>query len=106
MKKSLNLIDCLECGARLSAQAETCPECGYPRVTSPDTTPGDSYGELESAHSVLKEYRFLQIGGLLVLAVGGVAILADSRFAAGVTLTVGGVLYLTGLLGTWWNRRD
>jgi hypothetical protein len=106
MKKSLNLIDCLECGARLSAQAEACPECGYPRVMSPDATPGDSYGELESAHSVLKEYRFLQIGGLLVLAVGGVAILADSRFAAGVTLTVGGVLYLTGLLGTWWNRRD
>jgi hypothetical protein len=48
----------------------------------------------------------LRIGGLLVLAVGSVAILADSRFAAGVTLTVGGVLYLTGMLGAWWNRRD
>lgn len=105
MKKSLNLIDCLECGTPLSSHAEACPECGYPHVpTSGIEMQSDS--DRDSSQSALKEYRFLQAGGFVVLVVGVAAIIADSRFAAGVTLTVGGILYLTGLLGAWWNRRE
>lgn len=105
MNKSLTLVKCAECGARLAVQAEACPECGYPHIRSTAAPPrrGEDF---ESAQAVHGEYRLLQAGGLIVLVAGILAALADSRFAAGVTLTVGGTIYLAGVLGAWWNRRD
>lgn len=52
------------------------------------------------------EYRVLQVAGAVVLLAGFMAMLVDSRFAAGVALTIGFATYLTGLLGAWWNRGD
>ena len=105
MKKSLTLVKCAECGARLSVQAEACSECGYPHIRTAASLPRAAE-DLDSAQAIHGEYRLLQAGGLIVLVAGILAALADSRFAAGVTLTVGGTIYLAGVLGAWWNRRD
>lgn len=91
---------CSECGARLSSQAETCPECGYP------ATPRYSiHGEtVESTPSALKEYKLIQMLGAGVVGVGILAALLDSPIAAAVSIAIGAATYLTGLLGSWWNR--
>lgn len=91
---------CSECGARLSPQAETCPECGYP-ATSHYSVHG---GVAEVAQSTHREYKLIQILGGAVVAIGVVAGLLDSPIAAAVSVAVGGATYLTGLLGSWWNR--
>lgn len=94
-------ISCTECRVRLPAHAEACPECGYP-VT------GRAHHELFDAaevdHATLKEYKLIQLLGAIVIAAGIIAAIADSPIAAAVSITIGGGTYLTGLLGSWWNR--
>lgn len=102
MKKKLNLVDCTQCGARLSHLAEACPECGYPHLAaSPGTATTTPAADTVSAQ---REYRILQFAGIAVLLVGLIAAGADSRFAAAVAMVTGALIYLAGLLGSWWNR--
>ena len=93
---------CSECGTRLSSQAETCPDCGYP-ATPHYLIHGDV---AEVARSMHKEYRLIQMLGGGVVAIGLAAALLDSPIAAAVSIAIGVATYLTGLLGSWWNRGD
>lgn len=103
MKKVLDMVECADCGACLSVQAEICAECGYPHTArKSQQTPLE---ETDSAHAALKEYRMLQGAGLIVVLAGILAAAVDSRLAAAVALTIGIATYLSGLLGAWWNRR-
>jgi ribosomal protein L37E len=106
MKNPLNVAPCTcnQCGSCLSAAAETCPDCGYPQA--PGIQARVPASRIDLAPDLLADYRFLKYGGLGLVALGFIAAYADSRFAAGVTLTIGGALYVAGLLGGWWNRRD
>lgn len=93
---------CTECGARLPRQAETCPECGYP-ATPRYSDHGYSALTVQSAQ---KEYRLIQMIGGLVVAIGIAAAFLDSPIAATVSIAIGAATYLTGLLGSWWNRGE
>ena len=99
--KKRSLASCSECRAKLSAQADACPECGYP-VT------GGAFarGNHEEAQSTEMEYKFVQWLGAVVLGAGVIAAIAESPIAASVAITVGGATYLSGLMGAWWNSGD
>lgn len=58
----------------------------------------------EAEHATMKEYRLIQVLGALVIVAGIIAAIADSPIAAAVSITIGAGTYLTGLLGSWWNR--
>lgn len=107
MKKTADLVNCTECGARLCAQAEACPECGYPHIPSGDQprmpARPDTHADTD-AGAGNREYRVLQIAGIAVAASGVAAALADFRIAAGIALATGTTAYLMGILGAWWNR--
>lgn len=94
---------CTECGTRLPAQAETCPDCGYP-VTARAHIEHVAFGE--TSHSTHREYKLIQLLGGVVVVAGIIAALADSPIAAAVSIAVGTATYMTGLLGSWWNRGD
>lgn len=99
----MSLNSCTECGTRLSSQAETCPDCGYP--AAPRTNA--AHGEVaDSLHSTRKEYKLIQLLGAIVVIVGVTAALLDSPIAAAVSIAIGAATYLTGLLGSWWNRSE
>lgn len=100
MKKKLNLVACTQCGAHLSHLAEACPECGYPHLAA---SPGSAAPTADTV-SAQREYRILQFAGIAVLLIGLIAAGADSRFAAAVAMVTGALIYLAGLLGSWWNR--
>lgn len=104
MKTTPHLVPCAECGSRLDIHAEACPDCGYPHLRPLLMRPGEP--PRAQSRGALAQYRLLQAGGLIMLVAGILAALADSRFSAGVTLAIGGALYLAGLLGAWWNRHD
>lgn len=94
---------CSECGTHLSVQAETCPECGYPAITYRFARHVEIADPAPSTH---KEYKFIQLLGISVVAIGVVAALLDSTIAAAVSISIGAATYITGLLGQWWNRGD
>jgi ribosomal protein L40E len=100
--KQTAVVQCTECGAPVTAQAEGCPECGYPAIV-PQSNNAD---ELESLQASLKEYKLLQVLGIAVAGGGLVAAMAESPLAAAVSIAIGLLIYLTGLFGTWWNRSD
>jgi ribosomal protein L40E len=100
--KQTAVVPCTECGAPLTAQAEACSKCGYPAVApAPSNT-----DELESLRANLKEYKLLQVLGIVVAGGGLVAAMAESPLAAAISITTGLLTYLTGLFGIWWNRSD
>lgn len=91
-------MGCPKCGKCLPARDVPCTLCGAAALLR------ESSGELDIP--MIREYRVLRLCGMVVLVAGILAVLADSRFAAGVALTIGTAIYLVGLLGTWWNRRN
>ncbi len=95
-------MSCTECNARVPAEAEACPECGYPIASS---APAALHEESEAAHA-LKEYRLIQLLGIIVAGAGTAAAFADSPLAAAVAITIGVGTYVIGLLGAWWNTGD
>lgn len=105
MNRPSHLVRCAECGSKIAAQAEACPECGYPHLSATLLARSGDPGR-DRAGTAHAQYRLLQAGGLIILVAGVLAALADSRFAAGVTLAAGAALYLAGLLGAWWNRHE
>jgi ribosomal protein L40E len=101
-KSEMSRIVCTECGTRVSANAEACQQCGYPV-----TTPLHGDGEAKAMQQTgLKEYRLIQLLGGAVLCGGILAAMADSPIAAAVSIAIGIAIYLTGLLGAWWNSGD
>ncbi|HEY4540840.1 MAG TPA: hypothetical protein VIG66_00530 [Noviherbaspirillum sp.] len=104
-KSPLDSCRCTECAAILNPQADLCPDCGYPQLPARADIPA-VFSDLDAVRSARRESRVLQLGGLCILGVGAVAVAADSRFAAAVTFATGGSIYLAGLLGAWWNRRQ
>jgi len=100
-KKNEFPVSCSECQAMLPAQAEACPDCGYPVTGN---------GGPSSRHEVIRsadlEYKLVQILGAVVFGAGVVAAVAESPIAATVALAIGGATYLSGLMGSWWNSGD
>jgi len=93
----ISLTSCTACSTKLPSHATTCPACDYP-VNTPDTP--------EAAHATQKEYKLIQLLGVVVTAVGVVAALADSPIAAAIAVIVGIGTYLTGLVGARDNFDD
>lgn len=101
-KEKIPMSPCTQCGTRLAHHTSACPDCGYPAVGAIGL---DSEAN-EIAQSTMMEYKLIQLLGAVVVGAGIIAALADSPIAATVSITVGGGTYLTGLLGSWWNRGD
>lgn len=102
-KEKIPMSPCTQCGTRLTHQTQACPDCGYPEKVDTDGLDAEAN---ETAQSTMMEYKLIQLLGAVVVGAGIIAALADSPIAATVSITVGGGTYLTGLLGSWWNRGD
>lgn len=50
-----------------------------------------------------REYRLMLLVGILVIAVGLLAHKFESKVAAITSLSVGGLIFLAGLVGLFWN---
>jgi ribosomal protein L40E len=101
-KERISLNSCTECGGRVPTQAEACADCGYPVTTR-------AYQETPHGgepHSIHREYRLIQTLGASVAIAGLIAAMNGALIAAAVSLAVGIAVFLTGLLGSWWNRDD
>lgn len=62
--------------------------------------------DTETARASLREYKLIQLLGVVVFGAGIFAIVAESPVAATVSITIGVATYLTGLLGSWWNSGE
>lgn len=92
------LIQCPECGKKVSDKAPTCPNCGAPI----------------RAHIIEKtgkRYKGYQLLGALLIAVGimlaivGNGEASDFLLITGVMMGIGGALvYLFAGLGAWWEH--
>ena len=102
--KSKSHSVCSECRTRLPLQADACPECGYPVMT----TDAVEFGHEGCEHAVraMREYKLIRVLGGVVFAAGVLAAAAEAPITATVALVVGGGTYVTGLLGSWWNSGD
>jgi hypothetical protein len=100
---------CTKYNTQLHAHATTCPECGF-RVS------GETVGETAQAggntQPSLKIYNLIQLSGGCISCVGLIAtffassIVTPATVAPTMLLGLGAAIYLTGLLGAWWNTRD
>jgi len=95
-------ILCGECGNCTSAQAETCPDCGYPLAALIGHAPVDGSHVLPTSS---REYQLMLALGIGVAAVGVLALLAHSLLAAVLAIASGLGTGLSALLGLWHNTR-
>jgi len=51
-----------------------------------------------------REYRLMQIVGVVVLCGAASALYADATLAAAISLVVGGLILFAGLVGTWLDQ--
>lgn len=100
---------CTKCKAQLHAHATTCPDCGF-RVSG--ETIDETTQAVGDAQPSLKIYNLIQLSGGCVSCVGLIATFFASSTVTPATvaptmlLGLGAAIYLTGLLGAWWNTRD
>ncbi|RJF98987.1 hypothetical protein D3871_11045 [Noviherbaspirillum saxi] len=96
----MRLMSCLQCQCRLSDQAKSCPDCGYP-------VPGENSSKISDTDAIsehpLQQYRTLRIIGLA--AMGSTVVIAMNEFHTAATIAgiSGATTYLIGLLSAWWN---
>ena len=95
------LIDCPECGKRVSDRAATCPDCGCPIAPA----------EVQTIEKTGKKYKAAEIIGLSILFVGvfiGCAGHLRNSEGGGIPglmiALVGLVIWVWGGLGAWWHH--
>ncbi len=114
------LVQCRDCGAEVSPRAEACPRCGGPMVSG-----GRSPREIIITEQTAKQWKALQLVGVLMFAAGivvGVGTLAMGAsqaknpdlpeilrhcplflfVVAGILLGLGLVIALVGGIAAWW----
>lgn len=72
----MQLIDCSACGRRISAEAESCPQCGHPRAGREQKESGGSAGavaDLEVAGLKVQLRRQRIVLGCLIAVILGLA---------------------------------
>lgn len=94
---------CTECSKLPPSHAESCPNCSDPASSRAHAYETD---HCDLAHSAHKECKLIQLLGIIVISAGIFAALAESPIAATVSIAIGGAIYLTGLLASWWNQGD
>jgi len=78
-----------------------CPDCGYPNspvipsenVLQPDASTTDS--------TSLREYRWIQVLGAVVIIAGIAAAVADSPLASLLAISIGIATFAVGFMGAW-----
>lgn len=104
------LIECNECGKKVSDKALSCPECGYPiadeaeveAIGTPVTTMQETSKAIKS-HIVFAV--FLIVGGCTTSVVSG----SDGSENFGVTIGIwlmlaGFIWYLISQVRSWWHH--
>jgi len=98
------LIECPECGHRVSSQAASCISCGHPlrpaAAPDPRTVTTEATG---------KQWKALQLIGVLFIAIGAVACTASDAPGGGPGALmfdgIGLIALIAGSAGAWWNHR-
>lgn len=92
---AMALIDCQECGTKVSDRAKACPKCANPLGS-----------RVETIQQTSKKWKAVQLGGA-IMAIGGTC----GSFAGGKPESVafyilcvffGLVLFVIGRIGAWW----
>lgn len=99
------LIDCAECGNKISDRAFACPKCGNPApgvaTPSPNGVPPRKVLTVEQTS---KPYKVIQLVGVLMICAGVVACTAREIEASSWLCILGVVAYIGGRMGAWWNN--
>lgn len=104
------LIECPECGRKVSDQAVACPSCAFP-ITAATDNPADA----QTIEKTSKHHKGMQLVGVLISSLGVVSIvtgvtstsLGDPQgwIGLGFLLFVAGfVVLLVGQVGAWWHH--
>lgn len=92
---------CLECSETPSYYSKKCAECGYKFASLP--------GELERENALVRlraagVYKFIRRCGVAVSGGAVVPAYLDDPLAAVCILGLGVAIYMTGIVGAWWNE--
>ncbi len=105
------LINCPECGKKVSDSAVQCPECAYPINTTQNQI--HSKKPTQTIEQTGKKWKGMQLIGALLVIVGVVMIVAmsgnpENTKYAGITILmplIGLCLFIFARIGAWWNHR-
>jgi hypothetical protein len=97
------LIECDECGARVSDKASACVKCGAPLNTG--WVPlARADGTAMTTQQTGKKYKGAQVVGVAMICAGVVSCTAKEPIVASGLLMVGLLVYLGARIGAWWNH--
>lgn len=92
------MIDCHECGARISDQAIACPACGAPRRRD-----GDAPGVVTTQQTA-RRLKAWQLVASFVVAFGVVLIIAGQHLTGVAVSCAGLAAYLIARFRAWWRH--
>jgi len=102
------LIECPDCGKKLSDAAPSCPECGRPMNQIAEK------GGVQTVEQTAKKFKSMQLGGMGLFVVGLYIMFALSDYEDDnykMTLILGCVLifsglgmYMFGRFKAWWHH--
>ncbi|MGH2524885.1 MAG: zinc ribbon domain-containing protein [Anaerolineales bacterium] len=93
------LIDCEECGTKISDKAKACIKCGAP-IGEPH-----AHGpKVVTTQQTGKKYKGLQLLGALLISAGVVSCTAKEPGAAAGLWITGLIVYLGARFSAWWNH--
>jgi ribosomal protein L37E len=99
----MSLIDCPECGKRVSSQAAACPACGCP--LTPD-------GRVRTIEKTAKKYKAATALGAVLIILGLVISFAtcerigqtSGSWFGPITAFAGMLIYIVARVKTWWHH--
>lgn len=94
-------VSCRECGSRVSKLAELCPDCGYPNSPVIPTENAAQADPSTNDSTSLREYRWIQVLGAVVIVAGIAAAVADSPLASLLAISIGCATFAVGFMGAW-----
>ncbi len=101
------LIDCPECGKRVSEKAASCPNCGCPIAQEKE----QPRRPVQTVEQTGKTYKACQLLGILLIVHGGFVGCGasgadpDVAFGGAVVAFLGLMLFLAARIGAWWKFR-
>ncbi len=90
------LIECSECGKKISSKAKECPSCGNPIAATTVEQTG-------------KKWKGSQLIGVIILIIGAIWLIVklgagEDALTAAIFTAVGLFLYVFSRLMAWWHH--